>query len=171
MGAPRLERAEIPMTGGEGRCVDEPIELGGRQFRVTGVSMGNPHAVCFVAESGAEQRALCEQYGPLLERHDWFPKKTNAEFAHVVSETEVVLWVYERACGITSACGTGACATAVAGALTGRTPAGKEITLRLPGGTMWITVAKDLSGVRMRGPASHVFDAELDLAEVLGATP
>ncbi len=168
MGRPRLERAEIPMLGAPGRVVDEPIEVAGRGFRATGVSMGNPHAVCFVAESGAEQRALCEQYGPALERHAAFPKKTNAEFAHVVSETEIVLWVFERGCGITSACGTGACATAVAGALTGRTPAGREITLRLPGGPMWITVAKDLSGVLMRGPATHVYDAELDVTALLG---
>ena len=167
MGRPRLTRAEIPLTGpADERCVDQPITIappGAGDFRVTAVSMGNPHAVVFV-DSAADIGRLAETLGPSLERHAWFPNKTNAEFAYVVSPTEIDLVVWERGCGITLACGTGACATAVAACLTGRAQPGTEITVRLPGGPLAITVARDYSNVLMRGPARRVFEAQLDLS-------
>jgi diaminopimelate epimerase len=169
MGRPRLTRTEIPMTGPDDeRCVDQPITIPGDtggERRVTCVSMGNPHAVVFVDDAAAPM-ALATTIGPALERHAWFPKKTNAEFAHVASRTEIDLVVWERGAGLTLACGTGACATAVAACLTGRADPGTAITVRLPGGPLTITVAQDYSTVTMRGPARRVFEADLDLAKL-----
>jgi diaminopimelate epimerase len=135
---------------------DEPVP--GFDLRVTSVSMGNPHAVAFVAESGAALRARAERQGPALETHPWFPNRTNVELAHAGPDgIELVVW--ERGCGITLACGTGACATAVAACLTGRAPRGAPIRVRLLGGELVITVED--GGVTMRGPATHVFDGTL----------
>jgi diaminopimelate epimerase len=168
MGRPRLTRGEIPMTGAAGeRCLEQTIELAERPFRVTAVSMGNPHAVAFVDETGPALRALADRHGPPLEHHAWFPRRTNAEFARAVSPTEIELVVWERGCGITLACGTGACATAVAACLTGRAEVGGEITVRLLGGPLRITVAQDYQGVTMRGPAALVYQASIDLAALL----
>jgi diaminopimelate epimerase len=172
MGAPRLERGRIPMTGPAGeRCVEAPLSVAGRDLAITAVSMGNPHAIAFVDESGAALRALAEAVGPSLETHAWFPQRINAEFTRVHAADDLELVVWERGCGITLACGTGACATAVAACLTGRAQPGTEIRVRLLGGDLAITVAPDYSAVFMRGPATHVFDAELDLAETLAARP
>lgn len=174
MGRPRLMRGEIPMTGpADERAVDQPIAIPGDagERRVTCVSMGNPHAVVFV-DSAEEARRLAETVGPSLERHAWFPRRTNAEFAHVASRTEIDLVVWERGCGITLACGTGACATAVAACLGGRADPGTEIIVRLPGGPLAITVAADYSTVWMRGPVRRVFEGEIDLAALpAGARP
>jgi diaminopimelate epimerase len=164
MGRPQLDRAAIPMTGPAGeRCIEAPLTVAGVSLAVTAVSMGNPHAVAFVDASGPALRALAEAVGPIIEHLDWFPRRTNAEFAHVHGPTEIELVVWERGCGITLACGTGACATAVAACLTGRARAGTELSVHLPGGTLGITVAEDLRTVWMRGPAVHVFDGEVDL--------
>jgi diaminopimelate epimerase len=171
MGRPRLLRGEIPMIGPAGeRCVAQPIEIPGDTSArlVTGVSMGNPHAVVFV-DSAPDTRRLAETIGPALETHAWFPRKTNAEWAFVKSPREIDLVVWERGVGITNACGTGACATAVAACLTGRAQPGQEITVHLPGGDLAITVAADYSTVLMRGAAAHVFDADLEITEVLAA--
>jgi diaminopimelate epimerase len=163
MGKPRLLRGEIPMTGpANERCVDAPLEIAGQPVRaVTCVSMGNPHAVTFVG-SHDEARRLAETVGPTVEKHGWFPHKTNAEFAHVISRREIDLVVWERGCGITLACGTGACATVVAAVLTGRCDEGTDVLVHLPGGALTITVEKGLAGVQMRGPALHVFDGDFD---------
>jgi diaminopimelate epimerase len=172
MGRPRLLRREIPMAGApEERCLEQPLEVAGRTFRLTAVSMGNPHAVAFVDEAGGALRAVAEAHGPALETHPWFPQRTNAEFARVLSPAEIELVVWERGCGITSACGTGACATATAACLTGRAAPGTEITVRLPGGPLAITVAPDYGGVTMRGPATLVYEATLDVAALLASAP
>jgi diaminopimelate epimerase len=164
MGRPRLLRQEIPMTGpGAERCVETAIQIGGRALQLTGVSMGNPHAVAFVQESGAPLRELAETAGPPLEVHEWFPRKTNVEFARVHGPTDIELVVWERGVGITLACGTGACATAVAACLTGRSPTDTDIRVRLLGGDLVIRVPSDYSTVFMTGPATHVFDADIDL--------
>src|SRR3954469_25970827 len=167
MGAPRLLRGEIPMTGPAGeRCIEQPLAIAGATRPVTCVSMGNPHAVTFVG-SRDEAMELARTVGPVVERHAWFPTRTNAEFAHVKPRREIDLVVWERGCGITLACGTGACATAVAACLEGRASAGAEIPVHLPGGPLGITVTPEASGteprfagVVMRGPASIVFEAE-----------
>jgi diaminopimelate epimerase len=159
MGAPRLLRGEIPMTGpANERCVEQPLTIDGVELAITAVSMGNPHAVAFVSK---DQRHLAETIGPKVEHHAWFPRRTNAEFARMISPTEIELVVWERGCGITLACGTGACATVTAAVITGRSEAGKDVLVHLPGGDLTIRVLPDMSNVLMRGPALHVFDGEL----------
>ena len=164
MGRPRITRGEVPMTGPAGEtCVEAPLMVGDRELRVTGVSMGNPHAVFFVPETGPALLELARRIGPGLETHPWFPRKTNVDLAHVHGPDRIELVVWERGCGITLACGTGASATAVAASLTGRAPAGGEVTVGLLGGDLSIRVAPDLGGVVMRGPAEHVFDVDVEL--------
>jgi diaminopimelate epimerase len=183
MGRPRLLRGEIPLSGpAEERAVRASLTAGERAFTFTGVSMGNPHAVIFVDDPQASLLALAESYGPKIELLPLFPRRTNVEFARVRrgdAGLEIDLVVWERGCGITLACGTGACATAVAACLEGRAPAGTEIPVHLPGGPLFITVAPDptagrepaFAGVRMRGPAAIVFQAELDTARMVGRGP
>jgi diaminopimelate epimerase len=167
MGAPRLRRGEIPMAGpADERCLEQPLALPGESAHaITCVSMGNPHAVAFVG-SRDEAWQLATRIGPTVERHGWFPNRTNVELAHARSRREIDLVVWERGCGITLACGTGACATAVAAVLTGRADEGEPIRVGLPGGALEITVARGLAGVLMKGPAVHVFDGDVDPARV-----
>ncbi|HEX2569682.1 MAG TPA: diaminopimelate epimerase [Polyangia bacterium] len=172
MGRPRLARGEVPMAGPKQEtALEQEVTLHGngerRHVRLTAVSMGNPHAVLFI-EGDEPLRELAERYGPLLERHEWFPHRTNVEFARVRPSGEIDLVVWERGCGITLACGTGACATAVAACLTRRARPGVELAVHLPGGSLNITVAADLGAVLLRGPATEVFRAEVDLAALLG---
>jgi diaminopimelate epimerase len=158
MGAPILDRPAIPVAG-TGRMVGEPVAVGDRTFAVTAVSMGNPHAVIFGPPAEATV-AFAARFGPALEsRTALFPRKTNVEFAAVGPEgIDVAVW--ERGCGITLACGTGACATAVAAVVNGLAPEGRELPVRLPGGPLAITVAPGLARVHMRGPATLVFAGE-----------
>ncbi|MFX4261477.1 diaminopimelate epimerase [Pelotomaculum propionicicum] len=154
MGQPRFERSEIPMAGAPGRVVGEPLAVGDLNFKVTAVSMGNPHCVIFVPD--AESVALRE-IGPRIEKHNAFPRKTNVEFVQVLNPGEVIMKVWERGAGETMACGTGACATAVACALNGLT--GRKVTVRLKGGDLLIEWAED-DHVYMTGPAAEVFTGE-----------
>ena len=124
--------------------------------RGTAVSLGNPHLVIF-DRSKAEAGVL----GPGLERHPLFPDRVNIELVEQRSPRELELAVWERGVGLTRACGTGACAAVAAGVVEGRLPAGEWIAARLPGGSLSVRVAGDLSEVRMRGPATFVFQAEL----------
>jgi len=166
MGTPRLSRGELPMTGPAGeRCIEQPLTIDGVSRAITCVSMGNPHAITFVG-SRDEAFQLATTVGPQVERHAWFPNHTNAEFAHMKSRREIDLVVWERGCGITLACGTGACATTVAAILTGRADEATPVRVNLPGGSLEITVQAGLTGVAMKGPALHVFDGELDLARL-----
>ncbi|HEY4176949.1 MAG TPA: diaminopimelate epimerase [Kofleriaceae bacterium] len=167
MGAPRLLRGEIPMVGPiSERCIEQPIEIANQPTRtITCVSMGNPHAITFVG-SRDEAYALATSVGPSVERHAYFPKRTNAEFAFVKSRQEIDLVVWERGAGLTLACGTGACATVVAAILTGRCDEGTPVKVNLPGGALTIRVMPELSNVKMHGPAALVFDGELDLASL-----
>lgn len=167
MGAPRLLREQIPMSGAPGeRCVEQPLTIGGATGAVTCVSMGNPHAISFIG-SRDEAFDLARTVGTSVEHHAWFPNRTNAEFAHVKHRHEIDLVVWERGCGITLACGTGACATAVAAVVTGRADEATPIRVNLPGGSLEITVQPGLSGVAMTGPALHVFDGQLDLSRLV----
>lgn len=155
MGRPRLERHEIPMEG-EGRFLDQELEVEGRTLHGTAVSMGNPHLIIFDRLSEEEMDHL----GPLVHAHRLFPRRTNVEFVKSVDGILEVK-VYERGAGWTMACGTGACATAVAAGLLGMAELGKEVQVLLPGGSLWITVSQDLSRVTMRGPASMVFEGRM----------
>jgi diaminopimelate epimerase len=127
--------------------------------------MGNPHAITFVG-SREEARRLAETVGPSIERHAYFPQRTNAEFAFVRSPLEIDLVVWERGAGLTLACGTGACATVVAAILTGRCEEGPAVKVNRPGGSLSIRVLPALANVKMHGPAQLVFDGELDLAKL-----
>jgi len=167
MGKPRLLREQIPMSGPPAeRCVEQPLTIAGATRAVTCVSMGNPHAISFVG-SRDEAFELARTAGTTVEHHAWFPNRTNAEFAHAKGRREIDLVVWERGCGITLACGTGACATAVAAVVTGRADEATPIRVNLPGGSLEITVQPGLSGVAMTGPALHVFDGQLDLSRLV----
>jgi diaminopimelate epimerase len=170
MGAPRLARGEIPMVGPAGeRCIAQPLAVSDGDHSValelTCVSMGNPHAVAFV-ESRERAWQLARSVGPVLEHHAWFPQRTNAELAHVVGRSEIELVVWERGCGITLACGTGACATTVAAMLTGKCDERGPVQVHLPGGTLAIEVLPGYTNVRMHGPAAHVFDGEYEPTKI-----
>lgn len=157
MGAPRLDCQDIPMNC-DGRFIDQSIEVDGLEIRGTAVSMGNPHFIIFQDFSDEEVRRL----GPLVHAHPMFPKKTNVEFVRS-REGRLEVTVFERGAGWTQACGTGACATAVAAGLKGIAPLGSDVTVRLPGGDLTINVMKDLSMVRMTGPAARVFQGDVDI--------
>ncbi|MFH0965601.1 MAG: diaminopimelate epimerase [Planctomycetota bacterium] len=131
MGRPKLERAEIPMKGKPGRVIDEPLEAADREFRVTSLSMGNPHCVIYVDDVDAFP---VKEAGREIENHPAFLERTNVEFVTVVSRGEVRQRTWERGTGETLACGTGASAVCVAGVLTGRTD--EELHVRLRGGML-----------------------------------
>ncbi|MCM2265677.1 MAG: diaminopimelate epimerase [Desulfuromonadales bacterium] len=155
MGRPRLTRAEIPMTGpGDEQVIDRELAVLDRTFRITCVSMGNPHCVIFVDDVAAFPVAT---YGPAIEHHESFPRRTNVEFVEVVSPQEVRQRTWERGAAETLACGTGASAVTVAGFLTGRT--GGRLLNHLTGGDL--ELAWDGTGeVYMTGPAAEVFTGE-----------
>jgi diaminopimelate epimerase len=158
MGAPQLSREKIPMQG-KGQFVGEMFEMEpGKKVPASAVSMGNPHFILFTEASVDKAREV----GPRLEKHAWFPNKTNVEFAEPVSGREINLVVWERGAGLTLACGTGACATVVAAALGSYVEFDREVKVNLPGGSLFIKVPKDLSRVWMRGPATFVYAGQLD---------
>jgi diaminopimelate epimerase len=149
MGAPSFDRADLPMTG-EGETLKEPLEAGGHVFEATCLSMGNPHAVVFVDDLDA---APVTTAGPLLERHPAFPNHTNVEFVQVVSQQRLRQRTWERGVGETLACGTGACAVAVASHVRGLT--GQRVTIELLGGPLELEWGPGRT-VRMTGPAREV---------------
>jgi diaminopimelate epimerase len=158
MRAPSLAPAEVPVLA-ERELLDEPFEVAGTHVKLSCVSMGNPHGVTF-DDLGASAR---EKLGPLLEKHARFPKHANIGFARVLGPAKLSLSVWERGVGFTEACGTGACACAVAAVETGRAPRQRAIEVHLPGGPLHITVGERGERISMTGPARHVFDGELDL--------
>lgn len=154
MGAPILEAEAIPTTLGPGRVIRRPIVADGRVFEATCVSMGNPHAVIFLQED--VERFDIRRYGPALERHEAFPRRTNVEFAQVLSGDRIRMRVWERGSGVTLACGTGACATAVAASLCGYSE--RKATIVLDGGELLVEWTEET--VYKTGPAAFVFDGE-----------
>lgn len=156
MGRPILEPENIPVQAEGSRVVDEPLTVDGKEYRMTCVSMGNPHAVIFVDQDVRE--LPLEQIGPSFESHERFPKRINTEFARVLDRRTVEMRVWERGSGETLACGTGTCATAVACVLNGLTE--DEITVHLLGGDLYIKWDREKDTVYMTGPAETVFDGE-----------
>jgi len=154
MGEPILQADRIPTTLPGQPVADVPLEVAGETLRVTCVSMGNPHCVAFVPQP-SDYWVL--QVGPKLETDPHFPRRVNAEFVQVLSPTEVVMRVWERGSGETLACGSGACAVCVAGALTGRT--GRRIVAHLRGGDLELHWTDD-NRVALTGPAVEVFSGE-----------
>jgi len=154
MGCPVLERNEIPMRGAPGRVVDETLQAGSETFKITAVSMGNPHCVIFTDD--VDTVAL-DVHGPAIENHVVFPNRVNVEFAQVISPEEIKMRTWERGCGETFACGTGAnavCAAAVLNKLTER-----AVTVHLRGGDLNVRWSDD-GPVFMKGPASTVFEGD-----------
>jgi len=153
MGMPHLLAAEIPTTlaAGDQRVIDQPLEVVDRTWQVTCVSMGNPHCITFVDDVAA---IPLEQIGPQFEHHAVFPQRINTEFIQVVRSDYLKMRVWERGAGITLACGTGACASLVAGVLTGRCD--RRATIELPGGCLEIEWTID-DRIYMTGSATKVF--------------
>jgi diaminopimelate epimerase len=160
MGEPILAPAQIPTTlrsagGVEEPVVDAPLTIGGREMRVTCVSMGNPHCVVFV-DKATDDWVL--NVGPKLEVDSHFPKRVNVEFVEVLGRTELRQRTWERGSGETYACGTGACAVCVAGVLTGRSE--RRVNIHLRGGDLSIEWSEKDNHVYMTGPAAEVFSGE-----------
>ncbi|MFY0579102.1 diaminopimelate epimerase [Cystobacter fuscus] len=150
MGPARLVEPNLPSGSTQRPFLDEPVP-GHAGLRGHAISMGNPHLVLL-----DQPLETASRLGPVLERHPDFPERTNVEFVRVDADGLTVV-VWERGCGLTQACGTGACAAAVAAVLAKRRPAEDWSRVRLPGGDLFIWVASDLSDIRLRGPASFVF--------------
>jgi diaminopimelate epimerase len=149
MGAPSFDRADLPMSG-EGEALKEPFELAGHTFEATCLSMGNPHAVLYVDDVDA---APVGTLGPLLEHHPAFPNRTNVEFVQVVDQHTLRQRTWERGVGETLACGTGACAVAVASQVRGFS--GPQVAIELRGGRLQLEWSPG-GTVRMTGPAREV---------------
>ena len=155
MGKPRLMRSEIPMLGKETQVIDEMLTISeGISFRITCVSMGNPHCVIFV--DNFDEIDL-PHYGAEIERHRLFPERTNVHFVQIHNPGEVTMKTWERGSGITMACGTGASAVCVAGVLNKKTE--RKILAHLPGGDLELEWSED-GNVYMTGPATEVFTGE-----------
>ena len=154
MGRPILTPSEIPVEADGEQAVDESIETDGKEYRMTCVSMGNPHAVIFVEEDVKD--IPLEMIGPKFENHKRFPNRINTEFARVLDRKTVEMRVWERGSGETLACGTGACAVAVSCILNGMTE--DNVTVKLLGGDLQIEWDREKDTVYMTGPAEVVFD-------------
>ncbi len=152
MGPPILRAAEIPTTLPGDPPVNVPVTVDGVELALTAVSMGNPHVVAYVDDV---QSFPVERLGAVLERHPAFPRRVNVHFVEVLGPEEARMRTWERGSGITLACGTGACAVAVAGVLTGRT--GRRLLAHLPGGPLLLEWPDDAGPVFMTGPATEVF--------------
>ncbi len=157
MGAPILEGKLIPVNNFEGRVIKEPLKAGGREYEMTCVSMGNPHCIIF----GSDLEKLdIETQGAAIENHEMFPNRINAEFVEVIDKNTVKVRVWERGAGETMACGTGACAVAVAGIINGLLD--NEVTVKLRGGDLKISWDGDTkSSVFMTGEATTVFEGDV----------
>lgn len=158
MGSPILAPELVPVEAEGEQVVDEPITVDGQEYRMTCVSMGNPHAVVFM--DGVKEMNL-EKIGPSFENHKRFPKRTNTEFVEILDRKNVFMRVWERGTGETLACGTGCCATAVACVLNGLTD--NEITVKLLGGEISIEWDREANLIYMTGPATIVFDGEVEI--------
>lgn len=153
MGTPILEDSKIPFNG------EKNVEIRDKKFNLTPVSMGNPHCIIFTEE---DPMYLAQNYGPDMEKHPYFPEKTNTEFVKIVSRTEIDMRVYERGCGITLACGTGACASVVACVLNNLTE--QNVKVNLLGGAVnveWSGNSQNQNqDIFLIGPAQYSFNAQ-----------
>lgn len=165
MGAPVLRAAEIPVISDNEQVVSEEIEVNGRIYRMTCVSMGNPHAVVFMNDildgKGLDIKDFdIEAVGPYFENHARFPERTNTEFVRIIDQNNVQMRVWERGTGETLACGTGCCATTVACVLNGMTDT--KVNVRVLGGEIFCEWDRQDNLIYMTGPAVTVFDGEID---------
>ena len=158
MGEPILKPEEIPVQLSKDVVIDEPVEVDGKVWNMTCISMGNPHAVVFVDDTKSLD---LEAMGPSFENHAIFPEQVNTEFVHVIDRKTVDMRVWERGSGETFACGTGACATAFACILNGKTD--DQVLVHLVGGDLLIEYDRETNHIFMTGPATEVFSGEIDL--------
>lgn len=168
MGQPVLKAEEIPVRADDtlvndnavyenGTVISSPINVGGESYKMTCVSMGNPHAVVFVDDVASME---LEKIGPLFENHVRFPNRVNTEFVKVLDRENIEMRVWERGTGETLACGTGACASVVACVLNGLTA--EQVTVKLLGGNLQIKWDRENNLVYMTGPAATVFEGEIE---------
>ena len=158
MGEPVLTPSEIPVNLPGDKIIDEPLDILGQTWNITCISMGNPHAVVFVDDTKSLD---LEKIGPSFEKHPIFPEQVNTEFVHVIDRKTVDMRVWERGSGETFACGTGACATAFACILNGKTD--DEVLVHLVGGDLLIQYDRESNHIFMTGPATEVFSGEIQL--------
>lgn len=157
MGEPVLTTKEVPVVWDKEKMVGEAVTVAGKEYEMTCVSMGNPHAVVWVEDTKSLD---LEKIGPDFENHEMFPERVNTEFVQVLDRNTVNMRVWERGSGETWACGTGACATAVACILNGKTE--DEVLIHLVGGDLKIQYDRETNHVFMTGPATTVFDGEIE---------
>ncbi|MCM1159915.1 MAG: diaminopimelate epimerase [Roseburia sp.] len=157
MGSPELVPAKIPVLSEGEAVIDEEIIVCGKSYRMTCISMGNPHAVVFMDD--VEQMKM-EEIGPYFENHERFPNRINTEFVKVLNRSCVQMRVWERGSGETLACGTGCCATAVACVLNGLTE--EKVTVKVLGGELFIEWDREKNLIFMTGPAETVFEGEIE---------
>lgn len=156
LGPPVLEPKLVPVDFTGERCIDHPLDVAGSIFRVTPVSMGNPHAVAFVDDVDGFD---LEKYGPAMEHHPFYPRRVNAEFAQVVDRQNLKMRVWERGTGETLACGTGCCVSVVGGVLTDRCD--RKVTVHQIGGELYIEWDAKTGHLFLTGPSTRVFDGEI----------
>ena len=158
MGAPILNTAEIPMIYGKEQVIAQPLNINQNLYEVTAVSMGNPHVIVYMEDV---KNLKIEEVGPYFEKSSVFPESVNTEFVRVINRNTVEMRVWERGSGETLACGTGACAVAVACILNGYTE--DQVTVKLLGGDLKIFWDREADLVYMTGPAEVVFDGEIQI--------
>lgn len=158
MGTPILKAVDIPVRSEKEQVIDEPVMVDGKEWKITCVSMGNPHAITYIDDV---KNLEIEKIGPKFENHEIFPDRVNTEFVHVIDRNTVEMRVWERGSGETLACGTGACAVAVSSILNGLTE--EEVTVKLLGGDLKIFWDRTENKVYMTGSATTVFDGEISL--------
>lgn len=157
MADPVMKGKDIPVNL-SGRIVNRPIKVENKEFRITCLSVGNPHCVIFMEDISNFPVAV---YGPMIETLPIFPKKTNVEFVQVVGREQIKMRVWERGAGETDGCGSGACASAVASVLNGFT--GRKVTVDMPGGRVFVDWDVDSSHIFLTGPAEVAFTGETEL--------
>ena len=160
MGSPILQAKQIPVVAETEQVIDSPITVDGREYHITAVSMGNPHAIVYMDDIDHME---IEKIGPSFENHINFPDRVNTEFVEVLDEHTVKMRVWERGSGETLACGTGACAVTVASVLNNKVDGSQPVTVKLLGGDLSIFWNQEENLVYMTGPATTVFDGEIDL--------
>ena len=161
MGAPILTAADVPVISENEQVIDEEIVVNGKSYKMTCVSMGNPHAVVFVDDVADMKDFAIEQIGPYFENHERFPERTNTEFVRIIDKNNVQMRVWERGTGETLACGTGCCATTVACALNGLTDT--KVNVHVLGGEILCEWNREENLVYMTGPATTVYEGNVEI--------
>ena len=161
MGSPVLTASQIPVVSSTEEMINAPLKVNGETYYITAVSMGNPHAIVYMTDV---DHLDIGEIGPYFENHMAFPDRVNTEFVEVLDDHTLKMRVWERGSGETLACGTGACAVAVASILNGHVDGEKPVTVKLLGGDLEIFWDRQENLVYMTGPADTVFDGEIDLS-------